>query len=109
EAGLRSGDMRMPEEINRRLVDGVSDLFFTTMESGTRNLLAEGVRADDIHSCGNLMIDALTEVLRREQVPEIDGLLHELGVAEGGYAIATFHRPSNVDSADHLKRVIDVL
>lgn len=109
EAGLRSGDMRMPEEINRRLVDGVCDLYFTTMESGTRNLLSEGVRGGDIHFCGNLMIDAMMDVLEREPELELRRLLNGFGLAAQDYAVATFHRPSNVDSIEHLQRMIDVL
>lgn len=108
EAGLRSGDMGMPEEINRRLVDSVSDIFFTTMESGNANLRSQGIRRN-VHFCGNLMIDALMDTLSREDESSIGQMLSRMGFTAGNYALATFHRPSNVDSIHHLQRVIHVL
>lgn len=109
EAGLRSGDMRMPEELNRRLVDSISDLYFTTLASGNRNLESGGVHGSHIHFCGNLMIDALMDMLGRTDESAIAHSLKTLCVTTGNYALATFHRPSNVDSAEHLRRMIRVL
>lgn len=90
EAGLRSFDMDMPEERNRRLIDTASDLFFCTEQAAVDNLLKEGVSPDKIHFVGNVMIDTL--VANREC-----GIRNaELGDAP--YILATFHRPSNVDT-----------
>lgn len=95
EAGLRSFDRSMPEEINRLLTDAIADLLFVTEESGRVNLLREGIDPGRIHFVGNVMIDAL-ESSRRQW--ESSSIFDELGVAPGAsYAVLTLHRPSNVD------------
>ncbi len=94
EAGLRSFDRAMPEEVNRVLTDAVSDLLFTTEPAAEDNLLREGVAAEKIHFVGNVMIDTLFRY--REQARQSD-VLDRLGLAPAGYAVLTLHRPSNVD------------
>ncbi len=98
EAGLRSFDMSMPEEINRKLTDAISDLLFVTEESGVRNLLAEGISKERIFLVGNVMIDTLKRNLARlgngEFVPS--GLVRDFCDSSRRYAVLTLHRPSNV-------------
>jgi UDP-N-acetylglucosamine 2-epimerase (non-hydrolysing) len=94
EAGLRSFDRTMPEEINRLVTDALSDLLFTSERSGERNLLAEGVPERCIHFAGNVMIDTLRAHLDRARET---GALAAQGVRPGEYALLTLHRPSNVD------------
>jgi UDP-N-acetylglucosamine 2-epimerase (non-hydrolysing) len=94
EAGLRSFDRTMPEEVNRVLTDAVSDLLFTTEPSADENLAREGVSADRVHFVGNVMIDTLFRY--RERARESD-VVDRLGLASGSYAVLTLHRPSNVD------------
>ena len=106
EAGLRSGDRKMPEELNRILTDSVSEWLFTTEASAEDNLLREGVPASKIHFVGNVMIDTLLSHLERAR--ELD-TVERLGLTPGGYAVLTLHRPSNVDSADQLRRLFEVL
>ena len=106
EAGLRSGDRSMPEEINRIVTDAVSDFLFVTEESGKRNLLAEGVPEKKIFFVGNVMIDSL-EASRRMWTRST--ILERLELKHGSYAVATLHRPSNVDDIKVLKGLIDSL
>jgi UDP-N-acetylglucosamine 2-epimerase (non-hydrolysing) len=94
EAGLRSFDREMPEEINRVLTDHLSDLLFVTEESGRRNLLKEGIEAERIHMVGNVMIDSLQ---RQIQAAERSEVLEQCGLHSGNYGLVTLHRPSNVD------------
>jgi UDP-N-acetylglucosamine 2-epimerase (non-hydrolysing) len=94
EAGLRSFDRTMPEEVNRVLTDAVSDLLFTTEASADENLAREGVPAERVHFVGNVMIDTLFRY--REPARESD-ILERLGLTSRGYAVLTLHRPSNVD------------
>jgi len=94
EAGLRSFDRSMPEEVNRVLTDAMSDLLFTTEPDANDNLAREGVSVDKIHFVGNVMIDTLFRY--RERARESD-VLDRLRVEAGGYAALTLHRPSNVD------------
>ncbi len=95
EAGLRSFDRSMPEEINRLLTDAISDLLFCSELSGVENLRREGVPEKKIHFVGNVMIDTL---LTNREKAERSGVLATLGVDEGrSYAVVTLHRPSNVD------------
>jgi UDP-N-acetylglucosamine 2-epimerase (non-hydrolysing) len=94
EAGIRSGDWSMPEEINRVVTDSVSNLFFTTSEHAGRNLRAAGIEAGCIHFVGNTMIDTLLANRGRFRAP---GFWEPLGLAAGGYVVLTLHRPSNVD------------
>ena len=106
EAGLRSWDRSMPEEINRVLTDAVSDWLFTTEPSAETNLLREGVPGEKIHFVGNVMIDTL--LAHRERARHLD-TLERLGLKARGYAVLTLHRPSNVDSPDQLRRLFGVL
>jgi len=106
EAGLRSGDRSMPEEINRIVTDAVSDYLFVTEESGRRNLLAEGVPEKKIFFVGNVMIDSL-EASRRLWTNST--MVNRLKLSNVSYAVATLHRPSNVDDVKVLKGLIDTL
>lgn len=107
EGGLRSGDRRMPEEINRLVTDSITDLFFTTDPDANENLRREGVPEDKIHFSGNVMIDTLLEnVERAEQESDI---LVRLNLKPKEYAFLTLHRPSNVDDPAVLKGLLDVL
>lgn len=94
EAGLRSFDRGMPEEVNRILVDAVSDLLFTTEPSASENLLREGISEGRVHFVGNVMIDTLFRY--RERARE-SAVLRRLGLATGAFVALTLHRPSNVD------------
>lgn len=94
EAGLRSFDRSMPEEVNRVLIDSVSELLFTTERAAGENLAREGVASDRIHFVGNVMIDTLFRCRERARRSNV---LARLGVAPGEYAVLTLHRPSNVD------------
>lgn len=101
EAGLRSFDLSMPEEINRMVTDSISDWFFVTEESGTTNLLAEGKPQDRIHEVGHVMIDNLlhqVEILKKTETSGITARM--LDEAKGPYLFMTLHRPSNVDDRD---------
>jgi UDP-N-acetylglucosamine 2-epimerase (non-hydrolysing) len=106
EAGLRSFDRSMPEEINRVLTDAVSDLLFTTEESANRNLSNEGVDPGKVFFVGNLMIDSIMRALER---PQASSLRSELGLKPKAYAVLTLHRPSNVDDEDQLTRTLDAM
>lgn len=101
EAGLRSRDRTMPEEINRLVTDQLSNMLFTPSEDGNENLLHEGIAEERIHFVGNVMIDTLLRLL-----PKADGI--ELGVPDH-YALVTLHRPSNVDSPTMLPQIMDAL
>ncbi len=105
EAGLRSGDRTMPEEINRVLTDAISDWMFVTEPAGRENLLREGVAAARIHFVGNVMIDTLVANLARARA---QGTLAKLGLRAGEYAALTLHRPSNVDDPAKLAALFDV-
>ncbi|MEE3332265.1 MAG: UDP-N-acetylglucosamine 2-epimerase (non-hydrolyzing) [Myxococcota bacterium] len=106
EAGLRSGDRSMPEEINRLMTDVVCEWLFTTEPAGEENLLREGVDASRIHFAGNVMIDTLLQNVERAR--SLD-LLERLGIDPGAYAAVTLHRPSNVDDPARLRELIEVL
>ena len=103
EAGLRSFDWTMPEEINRILTDRISNLLFVTEQSGLDNLAKEGVDSDKVHFVGNVMIDTL--MANRERAKKSD-ILNRLGLKEKGYAAITLHRPSNVDDLDKFAEII---
>lgn len=105
EAGLRSGDRKMPEEINRIVTDAVSDLLLTPSRDADENLRREGVPAERIHFVGNIMVDSL---LYAEASLDVDGTLARLGVG-GTYAYCTLHRPANVDEEGPLTRCLDCL
>jgi len=96
EAGLRSFDRSMPEEINRLLTDAIGDFLFTTEESANANLAREGVPEDKIFFVGNVMIDSLLGQLSRADSSKIR---ERLGVTDGRYALLTLHRPSNLETA----------
>jgi len=105
EAGLRSYDRTMPEEINRLVTDGIADLLFTSCRDADRNLGREGIEAGKIHFVGNVMIDTLELSLplaREKRSPE------RLALSPGEYAVATIHRPSNVDTPEGLDAVLTV-
>ena len=106
EAGLRSFDRTMPEEINRLLTDAVADLLFVTEESGRRNLLNEGIPKHRIHFVGNLMIDSLHRMLPRALKSPVLG---NLGLRKKGFGLLTLHRPSNVDDPKRFSEMLDVL
>ena len=106
EAGLRSGDRRMPEEINRLVTDAIADVFWTPSADADENLLAEGVNSEKIDLIGNIMIDSF-EMLRDKI--ENSNAQSDLGLDSGEYALVTLHRPSNVDSRDTLTPIIDAL
>lgn len=106
EAGLRSGDMAMPEEINRICTDAISDLLFTTDRFAGENLARENIRRDRIHFVGNVMIDSLfahRAAAADRRYPE------ELGFAARGYATLTLHRPSNVDEPETFREIFGAL
>ena len=106
EAGLRSGDRSMPEEINRILTDSISDLLFCTEQSGVDNLRHEGVAEERIHLVGNVMIDSL---LKNREKAEATTILDDFSLAPQGYAVVTLHRPANVDAPKALAGLVDVL
>jgi UDP-N-acetylglucosamine 2-epimerase (non-hydrolysing) len=106
EAGLRSRDMTMPEEINRMCTDVLADFLFTTDTMADDNLRAEGVAGDRIFFVGNVMIDTL---MRHKQMAAGLSLLDDLGLSPGGYAVLTLHRPVNVDDPAVLGRIFDAL
>lgn len=106
EAGLRSWDRDMPEEINRLVTDVIADVLWTPSPDADANLLREGVPADGITRVGNIMMDSY-ELVR----PAIDGCgwPAELGLAAGGYGVVTLHRPSNVDDPVKLRQLVEAL
>ncbi|MEZ4648901.1 MAG: UDP-N-acetylglucosamine 2-epimerase (non-hydrolyzing) [Candidatus Eisenbacteria bacterium] len=106
EAGLRSGDRTMPEEINRIVTDSVSDLLLTTSRDADDNLEREGVPRELVHFVGNTMIDTLR---RFESAARERRSCESYGVDAGDYALVTLHRPSNVDDAAGLARILDLL
>jgi UDP-N-acetylglucosamine 2-epimerase (non-hydrolysing) len=107
EAGLRSFDRSMPEEINRIITDHVSDLLFTTEESGNHNLRREGIPDEKVRFVGNVMIDSLVRYLKKAERSEILGKLGRL--ERGQYVVVTLHRPSNVDEPAVLTEILAAL
>ena len=105
EAGLRSFDAAMPEEINRVATDKISDFLFVTEPSGMLNLKEEAIRGK-AYLVGNVMIDTLIANLAKARA---FGSAAKLGLEQGGYAVATFHRPSNVDSAEKLLEIVETI
>ena len=106
EAGLRSFDWSMPEEINRVVTDRLSTLLFTTERSGNENLAREGVAAERVHFVGNVMIDTL---MKHRERALATGAPAALGVERGEYVLVTLHRPSNVDEVESLALILDAL
>ena len=116
EAGLRSGDRTMPEEINRLLTDQISDRLYTTERSAAANLAREGIAAERVCFVGNVMIDSLRASLPRARPPAQtlrahavdESLIARIG-GPAGYGLVTLHRPSNVDDAATLRALLGVL
>jgi len=106
EAGLRSGDRTMPEEINRLLTDAISDLLFCTERSGVENLAREGVPAEKVFLVGNVMIDTL---LKNRSKAEASRILDDMGLQSDNYAVLTLHRPSNVDDPKILGGLLEAI
>ncbi len=106
EAGLRSGDHSMPEEMNRILTDKVADLLFVTEQAGLDNLQREGVSNNKIHFVGNVLIDAL--VCYRHKASMLD-TVGTLGLKPGEYVLTTMHRPVNVDREAGLRNIMQIL
>jgi UDP-N-acetylglucosamine 2-epimerase (non-hydrolysing) len=106
EAGLRSGDRTMPEEINRIATDSIADLLWTPSLDGDEHLLAAGVPREKIERVGNIMIDSF-ELMR----PKIEaaGMAAKLGLESGSYGVVTLHRPSNVDGREQLTMIVEQL
>ncbi len=102
EAGLRSFDRTMPEEINRLITDQLADLLFTPSEDGDRNLCREGICPDKVHRVGNVMIDSLVQLLPMAMKCKANGFPDR-------YALVTLHRPSNVDDGEVLRRIVDCM
>ena len=103
EAGIRSGDLTMPEEINRIITDSITDYFFTTSETANNNLINNGVSKDKIYFVGNTMIDTLIKNRNNFIQPPI---WEKINLKENSYLVITLHRPANVDSEDKLKNLI---
>lgn len=106
EAGLRSYDMRMPEEINRLVTDALADVFFTTTPEAGYNLIEKGVEKEHIYFVGNTMIDTLVANFDRLQKP---ALFDALSLQSGEYIAMTLHRPSNVDEEEKLAGLIQLI
>ena len=106
EAGLRSRDRTMPEEVNRVLTDAISDLLLTPSEDANRNLRGEGVADDKICFVGNVMIDSLRLLEERADASDI---VASLGLEAGRYALVTLHRPSNVDDRETFRGILSAL
>jgi UDP-N-acetylglucosamine 2-epimerase (non-hydrolysing) len=106
EAGLRSFDRTMPEEINRVLTDAISDHLFTTSPEAEDNLAREGVARERIHFVGNPMIDSLERELEKAGASQITS---KLGLDARGYGLVTLHRPANVDSPETLRGILEAL
>ncbi|MCZ7557212.1 MAG: UDP-N-acetylglucosamine 2-epimerase (non-hydrolyzing) [Bacteroidia bacterium] len=105
EAGLRSYDRDMPEEINRLVTDVLSDYLFVTEDAGLQNLHREGVADEKVFFVGHVMIDSLVHYRGKAAASTI---LHEFGLAQRAYTLVTLHRPSNVDSREHLELILGI-
>ncbi|MGE5106637.1 MAG: non-hydrolyzing UDP-N-acetylglucosamine 2-epimerase [Sphingobacteriales bacterium] len=106
EAGIRSGDMTMPEEINRIVTDSISDLFFTTSKSASENLLLHGISEAKVHFVGNTMVDTLLKNIPRFVRP---AFYDNWGLNKGGYFVVTLHRPANVDNQQQLRTMVEAI
>jgi UDP-N-acetylglucosamine 2-epimerase (non-hydrolysing) len=109
EAGLRSFDMGMPEEINRKVTDAISDILFTPSRDGDENLIHEGVEREKIHFVGNIMIDSLISILRRIDQSYEDKIFQKFGLQRNNFVLVTLHRPSNVDDKNNLWNIMNFL
>ena len=105
EAGLRSFDNTMPEEINRKVTDVLADMLFVTEKSGMENLSKEGIAPDKIHFTGNVMIDSLVQYREKSKN---SNLLNELKLKSREYILTTIHRPSNVDQKENLQKILTI-
>ena len=106
EAGLRSFNRAMPEEVNRVMTDAISDLLLAPSNDAVENLLREGHPSERIHMVGNLMIDSLDAMLVKSRTSTI---LDRLGLTPGAFFLATLHRPTNVDDPDQLEHLLHIL
>jgi UDP-N-acetylglucosamine 2-epimerase (non-hydrolysing) len=106
EAGLRSGDRTMPEEINRIVTDSIADLHWTPSPDGDANLRREGIAESSIVRVGNIMIDSYEMLREKIEANDAPG---RAGLESGKYIVATIHRPANVDRRDQLQAVVDAL
>lgn len=106
EAGLRSWDRTMPEEINRILTDSISDLLLTPSSDGNENLKREGISDEKVKLVGNVMIDSL---FRNLEIAKESKILENLGLLEKDYSVLTLHRPSNVDEKETFKNLLEAL
>jgi UDP-N-acetylglucosamine 2-epimerase (non-hydrolysing) len=106
EAGIRSGDWTMPEEINRMVTDSITDYFFTTSETANNILRKAGIEEERIFFVGNTMIDTLLKQMPRLQKPAV---WDTLGLQEKNYIVMTLHRPANVDEEQKLKELMDTI
>ena len=106
EAGLRSFDMKMPEEINRILTDRISNLLFTPSKDANLNLTKEGMNTANIKLVGNIMIDSLLNNIEKSEISTIH---QKMNIEKGNYALITLHRPSNVDHEFNLSSIIGAL
>jgi UDP-N-acetylglucosamine 2-epimerase (non-hydrolysing) len=109
EAGLRSKDMSMPEEINRKVTDAISDILFTPSKDADENLIQEGVEKSKIHFVGNIMIDSLVSISRKIDTSWEDKILKKYGLQRNNFVLVTLHRPSNVDDVNNLRRIMTFL
>ena len=108
EAGLRSGDRTMPEEINRIVADHVAELLLTTCADGDDNLVREGIDPESVVNVGNTMIDSVTR-LRPSAEATVAATRRRIGIGDAPFVLTTLHRPSNVDDPEQLERLLDVL
>lgn len=108
EAGLRSRDRAMPEEVNRLVTDALSDVLLTTSADADENLIAEGIPTEKISRVGNTMIDSLLRSLEAAEEERLPSAM-EMAAERGGYALATLHRPSNVDHRETLQGILEAL
>lgn len=106
EAGIRSGDWSMPEEINRLITDSITNYFFTTTESASNNLRKSGISNDQIFFVGNTMIDTLKAQEKNFEKPQF---WNDYNLEKGNYLVLTLHRPSNVDHEKQLRDLIKVM
>lgn len=106
EAGIRSFDLSMPEEINRMVTDAIADHFFTTSDVANANLLKSGVAPDRIHFVGNTMIDTLLAQRKNFRKPKF---FENENIKHKEYIVLTLHRPSNVDDAKHLRYILQII
>jgi UDP-N-acetylglucosamine 2-epimerase (non-hydrolysing) len=109
EAGLRSNDMSMPEEINRKVTDSIADILFTPSKDANGNLIREGIKRDKIHFVGNIMIDSLVSMAKKIDTSWEDRILKKYGLEKNNFVLVTLHRPSNVDDVNNLRRIMTLL